>query len=123
MFIETPNTETFQCRYVIHYPASGDLSCDAGKQYLQDLSLRKQRELQELRALTGWSRPDFMRYLKKSDYVPHEPEKKEEGKAIQNSNKDEEPPSQTPSSMAMLNLLLLALTAIAIIRLPHISER
>ncbi len=53
MFQVTPNTENFQARYVITHPASGDLSCDAGKKYLQDLKARRKKELRELTALTG----------------------------------------------------------------------
>ncbi len=53
MFQVTPNTENFQARYVITHPASGDLSCEAGKKYLQDLKARRKKELRELTALTG----------------------------------------------------------------------
>ncbi len=53
MFQVTPNTENFQARYVITHPATGDLSCDAGKKYLQDLKARRKKELRELTALTG----------------------------------------------------------------------
>jgi hypothetical protein len=53
MFQVTPNTETFQARYVITHPATGDFNCDAGKKYLQDLKARRKKELRELTALTG----------------------------------------------------------------------
>ena len=53
MFQVTPNTETFQARYVITHPATGDFTCDAGKKYLQDLKTRRKKELRELTALTG----------------------------------------------------------------------
>ncbi|MGG9964281.1 DUF2330 domain-containing protein [Ferruginibacter sp. SUN106] len=53
MFQVTPNTETFQVRYIITHPATGDLSCDAGKKYLQELKQRRKKELQTLTALTG----------------------------------------------------------------------
>ena len=53
MFQVTPNTETFQARYVITHPASGDFTCDAGKKYLQELKTRRKKELRELTALTG----------------------------------------------------------------------
>lgn len=52
-FQVTPNTATFQARYVITHPAAGDLTCDAGKKYLQDLKQRRKKELVELTALTG----------------------------------------------------------------------
>lgn len=53
MFQVTPNTETFQARYVITHPATGDFNCAAGKKYLQDLRSRRKKELLELTALTG----------------------------------------------------------------------
>jgi hypothetical protein len=52
-FQVTPNTETFQARYVITHPATGDLSCAAGKQYLKTLAQRRKNELMELTLLTG----------------------------------------------------------------------
>ena len=52
-FQVTPNTATFQARYIITHPATGDLTCDAGKKYLQDLKQRRKKELQTLTALTG----------------------------------------------------------------------
>jgi hypothetical protein len=52
-FQVTPNTETFQVRYVITHPATGDLTCEAGKKYLQDLKLKRKKELMTLTALTG----------------------------------------------------------------------
>jgi hypothetical protein len=53
MFQVTPNTETYQARYVITHPATGDFNCAPGKKYLQDLRQRRKKELQELTALTG----------------------------------------------------------------------
>jgi len=53
MFQVTPNTETFQARYVITHPAAGNFTCDAGKKYLQNLKARRKKELMELTALTG----------------------------------------------------------------------
>jgi hypothetical protein len=52
-FQVTPNTATFQARYIITHPATGDLNCDAGKKYLQDLKQRRKKELATLTALTG----------------------------------------------------------------------
>ncbi len=52
-FQVTPNTETFQARYVITHPATGNFDCTAGKKYLQDLKLRRKKELNELTILTG----------------------------------------------------------------------
>jgi hypothetical protein len=52
-FQVTPNTETFQARYVITHPAQGDLSCEPGKKYLKELKVRRKKELNELTKLTG----------------------------------------------------------------------
>ncbi len=52
-FQVTPNTETFQARYVITHPATGNLSCDAGRKYLQALKIRRREELAQLSSLTG----------------------------------------------------------------------
>ena len=53
-FQETPNTEHYQVRYVLNHPATGDLSCEAGQDYLEDLYYRRARELDEMHALSGW---------------------------------------------------------------------
>jgi hypothetical protein len=52
-FQVTPNTENFQARYVITHPANGDFTCEAGKKYLQNLKVRRKKELRELTTLTG----------------------------------------------------------------------
>jgi hypothetical protein len=52
-FQVTPNTATFQARYIITHPATGSFSCDAGQKYLQNLRIRRRNELKELSALTG----------------------------------------------------------------------
>ncbi len=54
-FQVTPNTETFQARYVITHPATGNFTCDAGKKYIDDLRKRRKKELFELTNLTGKS--------------------------------------------------------------------
>jgi hypothetical protein len=55
MFVETGKREAFQGRYVLHHPATGDLSCDAGKRYKQELALRRRAEEANLYKLTGWA--------------------------------------------------------------------
>jgi hypothetical protein len=52
-FQVTPNTQSFQARYIITHPATGNFDCVAGKKYLQDLKQRRKKELNELTALTG----------------------------------------------------------------------
>jgi hypothetical protein len=53
MFQVTPNAESFQARYIITHPATGDFNCAAGKKYLADLKQRRQDELKMLTYLTG----------------------------------------------------------------------
>lgn len=52
-FQVTPNIESFQARYIITHPATGDLSCTEGKKYLMKLKQRRKDELRELASLTG----------------------------------------------------------------------
>ncbi|HVV04858.1 MAG TPA: DUF2330 domain-containing protein, partial [Puia sp.] len=53
LFQETANTENFQARYIITHPATGDLSCPAGKKYFDELKERRKDELEMLTYLTG----------------------------------------------------------------------
>lgn len=52
-FQTTPNMEAFQARYIITHPATGSLTCDAGKAYLKDLKERRRKEMKMLALLTG----------------------------------------------------------------------
>lgn len=63
-FQTTPNTERFQCRYILTHPATGDLSCEEGQNYLQDLERRRKKEIDELTALTGWDNKFSNNYIK-----------------------------------------------------------
>jgi len=63
MFINTPNSEQFQGRYILTNPATGDLSCDDGQQYVTELKQRRNLELQELAALTGWNTDKYTKYI------------------------------------------------------------
>lgn len=54
-FQVTPNTENYQCRYILTHPATGDLSCDEGQNYLSDLYNKRKREIDEAYALAGWN--------------------------------------------------------------------
>jgi hypothetical protein len=54
-FQTTPNEASFQARYIITHPATGNLDCTAGKQYLKTLKEKRKRELAQLTALTGTS--------------------------------------------------------------------
>jgi hypothetical protein len=58
-FIETPDRETFQGRYVLHYPATSDLSCKAGQAYRAALPAQFRREAENVAAQTGWRLDDI----------------------------------------------------------------
>lgn len=70
LFQETSNRENFQARYVIHHPATGDLSCAEGQQYLSDLRSRKRNELINLTQLTGWKGSQFFPYYNQNEFNP-----------------------------------------------------
>lgn len=59
IFQETPNRENYQARYIITHPATGDLNCDAGRQYLKDLKERRKKEMEMLSSLTGKGYDDW----------------------------------------------------------------
>ncbi len=62
-FQVTPNTEHFQARYILTHPATGDLSCTAGQDYLEELFYKRTREMDELYALTGWDLSNDRKYM------------------------------------------------------------
>jgi hypothetical protein len=66
-FQETPNTENFQGRYILTHPAQGDMSCIEGQRYMYELTRRRQTEVQNLAALTGWSTRPYYSYM--NEYV------------------------------------------------------
>jgi hypothetical protein len=56
VFQETGDQESYQARYVLQHPFKGNLSCDAGREYLKSLDQRHEQEAATLAALTGWDR-------------------------------------------------------------------
>lgn len=70
VFQETSNRENFQARYVIHHPATGDLSCAEGQNYLNELKTRKRNELSNLAKLTGWKTNQFGAYYYQHQFNP-----------------------------------------------------
>jgi hypothetical protein len=54
VFQQTGNEENFQGRYVLRHQFTGPLSCAAGESYRGSLQQRREREAQQLVALTGW---------------------------------------------------------------------
>lgn len=69
MFQVTPNKDSYQARYVITHPATGDFNCEAGKKYLKELRERRADEMESLVYLTGKGYNDW-------DVVTNDPEEK-----------------------------------------------
>jgi hypothetical protein len=64
IFQETSNRESFQGRYVMQHPFTGDLKCQAGKQYKNTLGQRFEKEAQNLAQLTNWNIRDIRQKMK-----------------------------------------------------------
>ena len=50
----TGDNTNFQGRYILRHPWTGKASCQAGEQYLKQLTQRQETEAQTLASLTGW---------------------------------------------------------------------
>ncbi len=59
MFQETSNRQQFQGRYILRHPFSGEMKCQAGREYQRSLSQRFEQEAQTLAKLTGWNIQDI----------------------------------------------------------------
>ena len=59
MFQETSNRESFQGRYILRHPFTGESNCQAGQQYKRSLPQRFEKEAQTLAKLTGWNVQDI----------------------------------------------------------------
>lgn len=59
MFHETSNSESFQGRYILHHAFTGQVKCEAGRQYQRSLGKRFEQESQTLARLTGWNIQDI----------------------------------------------------------------
>ena len=62
-FQETPNQLSYQARYVITHPATGDLSCNQGMTYQRALRERRQKELRNMEQLAQWDKSEFYDYV------------------------------------------------------------
>ena len=67
---ETPDTQSFQARYVMHRPFKGDLSCPAGDTYKETLRRRLTQEADTLAKLTGWLPSVIANSMQASGEVP-----------------------------------------------------
>jgi hypothetical protein len=63
MFHQTGNQESFQGRYVMRHPFTGEANCSAGRQYRRSLRQRFEQEAQTLARLTGWNIQDIRNRL------------------------------------------------------------
>jgi len=59
IFKSTQNRENFQGRYVMQRPFKGEITCDIGKDYVQRVRDRQEREARTLANLTGWKYSDI----------------------------------------------------------------
>lgn len=63
IFQETSNRQSFQGRYILRHPFSGDADCSAGREYKRALPRRFEAEAQTLARLTGWDIDDIRKKL------------------------------------------------------------
>ena len=61
MFQETSNRQQFQGRYILRHPFSGEMQCEAGRQYQRSLKERFEQEAQTLSKLTVWNIQDILK--------------------------------------------------------------
>jgi hypothetical protein len=66
MFQTTSNRESFQGRYILQHPFTGELNCQAGREYKRSLSKRFEQEAQTLAKLTNWNIQEIRRKMKLS---------------------------------------------------------
>jgi hypothetical protein len=64
MFAETSSRQSFQGRYILQHPFTGNIECAAGQQYKKSLPERFERESQTLANLTGWNIQDIRNKIK-----------------------------------------------------------
>lgn len=63
VFQETSDRATFQARYILRHPWTGQDECSAATAYRQQLRERYEREAQTLATLTGWNIGDIRRTM------------------------------------------------------------
>jgi hypothetical protein len=115
LFQVTPNAENFQARYVTRHPAQGDLTCDAGKEYIQTLENRRRNEVEELAALAGWTNPNYQFYITEYSNSPkdkYKPVKEDFAPVYSDGNSGDNDGSGNSGHLWMLGILLLGLIAL-----------
>lgn len=72
-FINTPNKEQFQGKYVIRHPSAGKFDCEKAIAYLHNLRLQRQIEVVNLAHLTGKNTVHYDSYIHEFDrFLPKE---------------------------------------------------
>jgi hypothetical protein len=64
MFQQTSNRESFQGRYILQHPFTGQVTCSAGREYKRSLGKRFEKEAQTLAKLTNWNIQDIRQKMK-----------------------------------------------------------
>ncbi len=64
MLQETRDTQTFQGRYVLRHPFTGEAKCPAAKEYRQQLVERWDKEAENLSSMTGWNETQIRSRIK-----------------------------------------------------------
>ncbi|MCP5074318.1 MAG: DUF2330 domain-containing protein [Rhodobacteraceae bacterium] len=62
----TKDRSNFQGRYVMNHPFRGNVSCEAGKEYVKNIRIRLREEAVELNRLTGWAPRDIEKRIRRS---------------------------------------------------------
>lgn len=106
VFQETPNRENYQARYIVTHPATGDLTCEAGKKYLKELKERRKKEMNMLASLTGKGYDDWDVVMDTKDEVVT-PDVSYA--AIKEEGKTKEPKKGIGKDIFMGSLVLLSL--------------
>lgn len=61
---ETADTQTFQGRYVLRHPFTGEMKCKAAQEYRKQLVERWDKEAENLAQLTGWDEDQIRRKMR-----------------------------------------------------------
>ncbi len=113
LFQETANKERFQGRYILTNPASGDLSCEAGQTYIQELGKRRWNELYTYQWLTGRDITAHYDYPKEFDgQLKKTGATKKQGSFIPLSDFNPEQAGDSQNNMMTFFISLLSFAAI-----------
>ncbi|WP_163996420.1 DUF2330 domain-containing protein [Pyxidicoccus caerfyrddinensis] len=73
VFQETADQQTFQGRYILRHAFQGQAQCSAAKGYWERVNERREREVQTLASLTGWSQATIRERMGKDAPKAKEP--------------------------------------------------